>query len=538
MAYNNSYDVEKNQGYVQDGGTGGDTSPPYGGSAEKPHGLYTEPDGAVPGEAFVLGDSWYAKTMRFANGFGVEARGIERVPEDERTETGVRALLNVSTMWFSANMVISSFALGLLAKSSFDMGVADSMLVILFFNLIGLMPVCAFSTFGPAFGLRQMVLSRFWFGWWGVKLIAVFNVCACIGWSSVNSIVAAQLIHAVNSDVPGFAGILIVACCTFLITVFGYKIVHAYEFYSWIPSTIIFLIVFGIFAHSGDFRNTPWETGTAEMGGVLSFGSVIFGFAIGWASYAADYTVYQSSSQSKAKIFGWTFLGLIVPLLFTQMLGVAVMSATSANGGDNRYQEGYDASKTGGLLGAVLIYHTGTFGKFCLVMLALSTIANNCPNIYSVSLTVQVFARWIQRVPRFLWTVVATCAYIAIAIPGYSDFEAVLENFMNFIGYWLAIYSAIGLTEHFVFKRGFSGYQPEFYDAPEKLPVGLSAVFAFCCGVAGMVCGMSQVWFVGPIAAHAGSYPYGGDVGWQLGAAFAIVGYLVSRPFELKYFGR
>lgn len=79
-------------------------------------------------------------------------------------------------------MVISSFSLGLLAKSLFGLGVADACLVILFFNLIGLMPVCIFSTFGPAFGLRQMVLSRFWFGWWGVRLTAIFNVCACIGW--------------------------------------------------------------------------------------------------------------------------------------------------------------------------------------------------------------------------------------------------------------------------------------------------------------------------------------------------------------------
>jgi purine-cytosine permease-like protein len=30
--------------------------------------------------------------------------------------------------------------------------------------------VCYFSTFGPRFGLRQMVLSRYWFGWHGVKI--------------------------------------------------------------------------------------------------------------------------------------------------------------------------------------------------------------------------------------------------------------------------------------------------------------------------------------------------------------------------------
>lgn len=87
MAFN--YDLEKNRGYVEEGST-----PPL----QKRHGSWQEPDGAVPGETFTYGDSWYARAMRFAGSFGVEQRGIERVPEDERTDKGFRALLNVATM--------------------------------------------------------------------------------------------------------------------------------------------------------------------------------------------------------------------------------------------------------------------------------------------------------------------------------------------------------------------------------------------------------------------------------------------------------
>ena len=394
-------------------------------------------------------------------------------------------------------MVVSSFAIGVLAQPLFFLGFADAILVTIFFNLLGISTVCFFSTFGPRFGLRQMVLSRFWFGWWGVKLIAVFNVLACIGWSSVNSIVGAQLIHAVNSDVPDYAGIIIIAVCTFLVTIFGYKIVHVYEFYSWIPSAIVFLVVVGVFAHSGDFVNLPWSVGTSELGGVLSFGASVYGFATGWTSYAADYTAYQPHTQSRTKVFLWTFLGLIVPLLFCEILGAAVYTATTINGGTNVYADGYSSAQVGGLLGAVL-FRIGGFGKFCLVVLALSIIANNCPNIYSVSLTLQVLGRWTQRVPRFIWTFVGTIAYIAIAIAGAAHFDTVLENFMNFIGYWLAIYEGIALTEHFVFKRGMSGYNAEHYDHPELLPPGFAAIAAFCFGVAGMVTGMSQVMHIFP----------------------------------------
>lgn len=331
-------------------------------------------------------------------------------------------------------MVVSSFAIGLLAQKLFFLGFVDAILVCLFFNLIGVVPVCYFSTFGPRFGLRQMVLSRFWFGWYGVKLIAVFNVLACIGWSSVNSIVGAQLINAVNNDVPGFAGIIIIAICTLFVTFFGYKVVHAYEFWSWIPTFIVFLIILGEFAHSGAFVNIPMGVGTSELGSVLSFGSVVYGFATGWTSYAADYTVYQPRTQSRWKVFLAVWLGLMIPLLFTEFLGIAIMTATTLNDGNNRYMDGYNASGTGGLLAAVLLPPLGTFGKFCLVVLALSIIANNCPNIYSVALTMQVLGRGTQRVPRFVWTALGTAVYIAIAIPGYSHFEEVLENFMNFIG--------------------------------------------------------------------------------------------------------
>jgi hypothetical protein len=52
-------------------------------------------DGAVPGESFEHGTGLFAKMHRLAGRFGVEQRGIERVPENERTDT---SLINVGTM--------------------------------------------------------------------------------------------------------------------------------------------------------------------------------------------------------------------------------------------------------------------------------------------------------------------------------------------------------------------------------------------------------------------------------------------------------
>ena len=81
MGFKEAYDVE--------------TVSPVGtdrGSGEK-H-VYAD-DPAVPAETFTYGDSTYAKIQRFAGRFNIEQRGIERVPEDERTDT---SLVNVGTM--------------------------------------------------------------------------------------------------------------------------------------------------------------------------------------------------------------------------------------------------------------------------------------------------------------------------------------------------------------------------------------------------------------------------------------------------------
>lgn len=280
------------------------------------------------------------------------------------------------------------------------------------------------------------------------RKVAIFNILACIGWSAVNVIVGAQLLNAVSSYIPGYAGIIITAAVTFIVTLFGYEAVHYYESYSWIPSFIVFLIVIGEFARSGAFQKLPMGVGDAEIGSVLSFAASVFGFGTGWTSFAADYTVYQPATVSRVKVFVWTYGGLIFPLLFTEILGLAVATAyvpASTPGNVNPYYDGYKSSGVGGLLAAVLVPPLGRFGDFCLVILALSIIASNCPNIYSLTFSLQIMGQWTQVVPRFLWTLVGTVVYCAIAIPGYSHFESVLENFMLLIVCCLSIFFSLPL---------------------------------------------------------------------------------------------
>lgn len=257
-----------------------------------------------------------------------------------------------------------------------------------------------------------------------------------MGWSAINAIIGAQLLVAVDPKIPGYGGILVIAAGTSIISIFGYKIVHTYANWAWMPTFVVFMIVLGEFAHAGAFNKLPMHSGNAEAGSVLRFAASVFGFATGWTSLAADYGVYQPSNVSSVRVFAWTYAGLLFPLLFLQILGLAIATAcvpASTNTFTNPYFDSYQGSGIGGLLAAVLLPPLGRFGQFCLVILALSIIANNAPNMYSLTFSLQVMGRWTQSVPRFIWSFLGTVVYCAIAIPGYNKFEDILTDFMLLI---------------------------------------------------------------------------------------------------------
>lgn len=73
-------------------------------------------------------------------------------------------------------MTVSTFALGVLAVPVFGLGFIDAVLTIFFFNVLAIIPPAFFATFGPVFGMRTMILGRYWFGFYGVKFSTTFRL--------------------------------------------------------------------------------------------------------------------------------------------------------------------------------------------------------------------------------------------------------------------------------------------------------------------------------------------------------------------------
>ncbi len=452
---------------------------------------------------------------------GLETHGIERVSPKTRTHVRIR---DNFTMWLSANLVISTIALGAIANVVFGLGFWDGLAVIIIFNILGVLPVAFFSTLGPKLGLRQMTITRFSFGWVGGIIMALFNVAACIGWSTVNVIIGGQLVNSLtNGTVPVWVGVLVIAILTTVVSIYGYRYVHRYERWAWIPMAIIFIILFVVAVPNMHIIPTP-VYGAAEIAGFVSFGGAIFGFATGWSSYAADYNVNQPEDTPAARVFWLTFLGVFVPCVLLETLGMAFTSWKQLFGGE--------------LLAGVADPLHG-FGKVLVFILALSTVANNIPNDYSLGLSMQVLGKWFMHVQRYIWTLIGAVVYIALAIglvASGSSFNDTLDSFMLLVAYWLGPYAIILIIEHFVYRRG--RYNVDDWNTRSRLPLGWAAIVSMLFGLFGAYLGFSQVFTWNgksyPITGPLGGFSGGMDVGFELAIVFAGIAYLILRRIELN----
>lgn len=445
---------------------------------------------------------------------GFESTGIERVEEHERAHT---QLTDTMWLWWSANSVVATVALGALS-AFFGLGFWGTLGVIVVFNLLGALPVAFLSTLGPKTGLAQMPLTRFAFGLQGAKLPAIFNAIACLGWSAVNATIGAGLLVAwSDGKVPSWLALLILAALTTVVSVFGYFIVHRYERFAWIPMFILFGFVFFVAAPHFNIAIPASVTGLALFASVMTFGGAVFGYAVGWTSYAADYTRRQPHSTPAGKVFTYALLGVTVPCVILETLGALLATTVK------------ELPSTGALISDNI--GTGVIASIVILLLAFSTIANNVPNDYSFALSLQVLG---IHIPRWILTVVGAVLYILIAFAIQANFNLNLEGFLLLIAYWLGSYAIISFIED-RFRKG--NYPVQDYTNGAKLPVGIAAVAAMVVGLVVAALGVNQaavIGFEGPLSHLLAD----ADIGFPLAVIASGILYYILRKWEMARFKR
>ena len=94
--------------------------------------------------------------------------------------------------------------------------------------------------------MRAIVTSRYSFGFWGAKLCSILNIIVAGGFSVVNYVVVGQILSAVSDYTMSITvGIVIIVIISYIISVFGFKLIHTFEKYSWIGTFILLLVLIG-----------------------------------------------------------------------------------------------------------------------------------------------------------------------------------------------------------------------------------------------------------------------------------------------------
>ncbi|KAG8752369.1 hypothetical protein FRC12_012005 [Ceratobasidium sp. 428] len=440
-----------------------------------------------------------------------------------RTLTASSSLINCikSHARLSSNLNILSFSLGTIGPLFSGLSFRESAGVIIGFSLMG--------------GIVPAYL------WYGTAVPGVLQLLGIVGYNIINVILGGQILSVVSGGSLSWnVGIVVITSTSenrfkyqrmieilSQITFFGYQVLNWYERYAWFPILVVFLVVIGV---GGKHLSDPLATaGPASHQSVLSFASTVAGFVISYSPAMSDYTHYMQPEVSSWKLFAFSYFGLVVPTASVSLLGAAFAASLPNMPG---WQVGYDTNGAGGLIAAVLA-PVGGFGKFLLVLLALSVIGSLGPNLYSFCFSFQVVFPFLARVPRYVFSFFGSVIVIPLAIVGATRFQTTLVNFLGLVGYWTSTFVAVLIVEHVVFKRcDFSRYDISIWNSPGQLPPGLAAISACVLGFGMIVVCMSQVWYTGPVAKLSG------DIGLEIGFVLTALCYLPLRMLEQRLYGR
>lgn len=145
--------------------------------------------------------------------------------------------------------------------------------------------------------MRQMVQARYSFGYYLVGVPVTLNLATLTGFCIIDSVIGGQTLSAVaGGGLTPTVGIVIIALLGMIVCFCGFRVLHIYEKYAWIPALIVIVIATGC---GGNYLSQQAETVPAQASTVLSYAALIAGFLLPWAALSSDFVTYMDPNMSK-----------------------------------------------------------------------------------------------------------------------------------------------------------------------------------------------------------------------------------------------
>jgi nucleobase:cation symporter-1, NCS1 family len=408
-----------------------------------------------------------------AGDLSVETHGIAPIPEDQRYGSPARLF----TVWFAPQVNMTGVFTGALAIV-LGLGFWLGLLAMVIGTVLGSLIVGYLSTWGPRTGTGQLPNSRMAFGG-GVVLPAVLQWVGTIAWDALVGLFGGQALSLLLG-IPFWLAVLIVLGVQGAAGFFGYEVIHRMQ----AVLTVVLFVTFVVFAVKlvgGHEIVTPASVHGADLVGAFVLEvTIAFSLAVSWASYAADFSRYLPADSSRARVFGFTFAGVVLAYIFIQGIGIAAGEVVS-----DQTAEGVRSVMGGGLLGGL-----------ALLIIALASIGSGVMNDYSGSLALQTIG---VRVRRPVSAVIVTLlAFPLILWMNAADTATRFQDVLLLVSYWIPAFVSIVVIDWLLRVRGRATINPA--EEPTDRRDAVAAVIAFVLSYAAAIPFMHTSLIEGPVA--------------------------------------
>lgn len=428
-----------------------------------------------------------------------ETQGIAPIPEDQRYGPSWRNF----TVWFAPNMELSGVFTGTLAYS-LGLGFWPGVCAIVLGVVLGTLPVAYLATWGPKTGMGQLPLARIPFGR-SIGVPAAVQWLSAVAWDGLVGLFGgegAQLLF----HVPFFVGALVVLAAQGLFGFLGYEFIHQLQQWGSAVLAVLFVVLTVRVVQHGHVQLHSSVHGAAAVGTFVLMTTIAFSGSFSWASYASDYSRYQSPASASAPIFWWTLGGMGISFVWVYTLGLA-----GARTFADQTAEGVRRLMGGGVLGGL-----------ALLAIIFGAVTSNAMNDYSGSLAVQAGGLRVRRT----WTAVAgtiLAFFIILWIHG-GDTSSKFQNILLFTAYWIAPFLAVILIDWRRRRGTLDHARLAAVMRWSELQAGIPALAALVIGFGAMIPCMNTSLYVGPLARHLD----GADLSFYVGFGVSAVVYWLA----------